>query len=272
MVFNTSLRIFLLHFIDFFYSIANRQSIAPNEVFMDLVVPLAQLNIQPQYATFCDKKAALIQSQYNRIARNLAENTSRNQKRILIGPTGCGKTTTLYQIVRACSLLDNWVVFHVIDCEQLLTVDKLENVCREILKYQLHLNPMFANMKLPDRMDRKDVTIAQFIRRGLDENTCVETCQQLIHELCLWRDNDKRVLFAFDRWNILLEQRALPNSLVKEIAHWFTFEVSNGCALFCTTSEFSPYELAKYNEYFPGATSVERSYFIKFYEDFRSKF
>lgn len=194
--------------------------------------------------------------QFNRLAKDLMESRIRAQKRILIGPHG-GKSTFLRQAVRLCSN-SGWIVFH-INCEDLICDEKsLEAVGKKILERQLELNPLlFKTMKLPYKL--YDVTFEQFIQNGIQENRCAKTLHELIVELSLF--DDSRVLFAFERWDSLFNNE--QNSVAQDISHWFTFDVTNGFALYCTTKSFdlTRNEIGKY---FPGYSACERVNFIKF--------
>ncbi len=198
----------------------------------------------------------LIRDQFKLLATDLSQNQSRAQKRIIIGPPGCGKSTTLYQTIHFCLELD-WIVFHIIKCDD-LCCEKQEEVCRKILEYQLELNPSFEIVYISNRINRMNLTFKQFILDGIFNNRCEETLQVVIAELCQFKE--KRVLFAFDRWNILLNNDT--NTIANRIASWFTFDVSNGFALFCTSSSFTTYSNAN-KKYFPESSAQNKGTFIK---------
>lgn len=66
--------------------------------------------------------------------------TTINNKRILTGPPGCGKSSSIYQIVQYCKL-NGWIVFYMPKCEKLMFDDgKGEITCMDILDQVIRLN------------------------------------------------------------------------------------------------------------------------------------
>ena len=146
-----------------------------------------------------------------------------HEKRIIKGPPGCGKSTSLYQIVHYCKL-SGWIVFYLPDCIQLMFNEntlKANDVCKRILRNLLKLNEeIFKEANVPN----SKITFKQLIDNAIDEKKCEYCLLDLITELCTYSDGPK-VLFAFDSWNKLLHMENAPNAIVETIAYWSSFRV-----------------------------------------------
>ena len=146
-----------------------------------------------------------------------------HEKRIIKGPPGCGKSTSLYQIVHYCKLSD-WIVFYLPDCIDLMfdrNTEEANVVCGDILIKVLEMNQkIFKEAKVPN----SKITFKELIDNAIDEKKCEYCLLDLITELCTYNDGPK-VLFAFDSWNKLLHKENAPNPIVQKIAYWSSFRV-----------------------------------------------
>lgn len=159
--------------------------------------------------------------------------------KIITGPPGCGKSSTVYQTIHLCLDL-NWIVFYIPKCDILLQKDmtllELENTCEGILEFLLELNPAFKELTFP----YDESTFKNYIRNGIRNGNCLVTLLKLMTRLQSFQV--RKVLFAFDRWNTILDKE-IPgfNSIAKVISNQFNFTVLNGFAIFCTSSSFKAY-------------------------------
>jgi hypothetical protein len=144
-------------------------------------------------------------------------------KRIIMGPPGCGKSTSLYQIVQFGKLA-KWIVFYLPDCVTLLFNEntiKANDACKHILLNLLQLNEeIFKEAKVAN----SKITFKQLIDKAIEEKNCEYCLLDLITELCTY-DKGAKVLFAFDSWNKLLHMDNSPNAIVHKIAYWTSFRV-----------------------------------------------
>ena len=144
-------------------------------------------------------------------------------QRIIMGPPGCGKSTSLYQIAQYCKLA-KLIVFYLPDCKDLMfdkNSPKANETCENILRKVLKVNKeIFENCEVPFM----GVTFREFIEKGIQEENCQNCLLRLISKLCTI-DEGPNVLFAFDSWNKLLQNETTPNEIVETIAYWTSFTV-----------------------------------------------
>ena len=146
-----------------------------------------------------------------------------HEKRIINGPPGCGKSTSLYSIVHYCKL-SGWIVFYLPDCIDLMfnkNTSKANDDCKTILRNLLQLNEeIFKETKVRN----SKITFKELIDNAIYEKNCEYCLLNIITELCTFGDGPK-VLFAFDSWNKLLHMENAPNAIVRKIAYWSSFRV-----------------------------------------------
>lgn len=73
-------------------------------------------------------------------------NGDNSSKKIIVGPPGCGKSSSIYQIVQYCKL-KGWIVVYLPNCE-ILMFDKNDNgqeICEIILSDMIKLNKEIFN-------------------------------------------------------------------------------------------------------------------------------
>lgn len=91
-----------------------------------------------------DKKniSFMVRSPVTNIMDIITDNllTGKSSKRIIIGPPGCGKSSSIYQIVQYCKL-KGWIVVYLPKCEALmfdtgtlLAKTNCENILRQLIQ------------------------------------------------------------------------------------------------------------------------------------------